>query len=138
MTDPFVGAWSIARSIADLGRSTTIECSGSAALRRVGEGLRYDEAVTFMTEGRLIRATRAYRYSFAQGAIVATFADGTPFFSTYLDALGVGTATHRCGDDLYELTLTLRAPQTWTTIWSVGGTKRLRIMTRYERQTVQF
>ena len=61
------------------------------------------------------------------------FADGTPFFSIRLDAYGVGTASHRCGDDLYELTLTLRAPNTWATIWSVSGTKRLCITTHYEQ-----
>jgi hypothetical protein len=101
-------------------------------LQRDGDGLAYDEAVSFRTDGKLIRATRAYRYSVAEGAIVATFGDGSPFFSTRLDANGAGSASHRCGDDLYELTLTLRVPNVWTTVWDVSGTKSLRITTRYE------
>jgi hypothetical protein len=95
-------------------------------LQRDGDGLAYDEAVSFRTDGKLIRAT------LAEGAIVATFGDGSPFFSTRLDANGAGSASHRCGDDLYELTLTLRVPNVWTTVWDVSGTKSLRITTRYE------
>ena len=123
----------LVRSIVDLDNQTRIVADGSAALRPDGDALAYDEAVVFHAGGKLIRATRAYRYSRAQGSIVATFADGSPFFSTRLDANGAGSASHRCGDDLYELTLTLRAPNIWTTIWDVSGTKWLRITTQYRR-----
>ena len=95
--------------------------------------LAYDEVVSFQARGKLIRATRAYRYLLDEGAIVASFDDGRPFFSTRLDSNGAGYASHRCGDDLYELTLTLRAPSIWTTVWDVSGTKRFRITTHYER-----
>ena len=97
------------------------------------DGLAYDEAVSFYAGGKLIRATRAYRYSLAAGTIVATFDDGSPFFAIRLDESGAGSASHRCGEDLYELTLTLRAPNIWATVWDVSGTKRLRITTHYEQ-----
>ncbi len=111
----------------------TIAAHGSATLRRDGDELGYNEAVSFHAGGKVIRATRAYRYSLFQGAIVATFGNGSPFFSTRLDSEGIGTASHRCGDDLYELTLTLRAPDTWSTVWDVSGTKSLQITTHYGR-----
>jgi hypothetical protein len=111
---------------------TEIVCAGSARLRREREALAYDEAVSFWIEGKRIAATRAYRFSSAGSAIVAMFSDGAPFFTLRLDADGLGSASHRCGDDFYDLTLTLRAPNVWQTVWRVSGSKRLRITTDYE------
>lgn len=104
-------------------------------MRPDGDELAYDEVVSFYTGGKLIRGTRAYRYSFAQGAIVATFDDGRPFFALRLNARGEGYASHRCGEDLYELALILRARNTWAMTWNVSGAKHQRITTHYHRQT---
>ena len=136
MTNSFVGEWIVTRSITDLQRSTTIACSGSATLRRDGAELAYDEVVSFYADGKLIRGTRAYRYSVVRGEIVAMFDDGSPFFSLRLNAHGEGSASHRCGEDLYELALCLR-PDAWTTVWEVSGTKRLRITTDYKKAVVR-
>lgn len=134
MTEAFIGSWAVERSILDFACSTRIVCRGDAHLQRAGAGLAYDEAVSFRASGKLIHATRAYRYEWERGAIVATFENGAPFFSLELGADGIGRAVHLCGDDLYSLKLTLRAPQTWETRWQVSGTKRLQIATVYERR----
>ena len=135
MTESFIGDWSLTRTIIDHERATTIACSGTARLRRDGyaSALAYDEAVSFSIAGKLIRATRVYRFFSAGKNIAATFEDGAPFFALDLSEDGSGTAPHPCGADLYTLTLKLRAPQTWGTRWEVTGTKRLTIATRYER-----
>jgi hypothetical protein len=98
-----------------------------------GATIHYDEAVSYELSGKLIRATRAYRIAAANGAIVATFNDGAPFFTLRLDAAGVGRAHHLCGGDRYDLLVTLRDPDDWDTHWTVAGTKRMRIATHYAR-----
>jgi hypothetical protein len=133
ITERYLGTWSIARSIFDRDRLTTIACAGSATLRVNDGAIDYDEAVSYELSGKLIRATRAYRFASADGAIVATFNDGAPFFTLRLDAAGVGRAHHLCGDDRYDLTLTLRDTDDWYTLWTVAGTKRIRIATHYAR-----
>lgn len=133
MTEAFAGAWMLARCILDEDRPTVLTCAGSATLRLAGGAMVYDEAVSFRLADNLMRATRAYRFATADGAIVATFADGSPFFSLRLDAAGIGYAIHDCGDDRYTLWLTLREPAVWRTRWTVTGTKRLSITTDYTR-----
>jgi hypothetical protein len=133
MTERYIGSWSIARSIADDETETIIDCTGRATLYAHDGALAYDEAVAYELAGKPIRATRAYRFASAGGAIVATFSDGRPFFALALDADGVGRAHHRCGADRYDLTVTLREPDRWQTRWDVSGTTRLRIVSRYSR-----
>lgn len=111
----------------------TIDCAGSATLRSNDGAIVYDEAVTYELAGKRIRATRTYRFASADGTIVATFSDGSPFFTVRLDAAGLGHAHHLCGDDRYDLTLTLREPNDWHTRWNVSGTKRLHIISDYSR-----
>jgi hypothetical protein len=134
ITVQYAGTWTIARSILECERSTEIICTGSAELCPRDDGvIVYDEAVSFRLAGKLIHATRAYRFTSSNGAIVATFNDGTPFFNTRLTADGIGTAIHYCRDDIYALTLTLREVTAWQTQWDISGTRRLRIITHYTR-----
>jgi hypothetical protein len=126
-----IGHWAIVRSIFDLDCGSEISCIGFADLRPDDTALVYDETVSFRLAGKLIRASRAYRFGEHDGAIVAMFSDGSPFFTLRLNDAGVGSATHQCGDDLYALTLTVREPESWQTQWDVSGTKSLRIVTRY-------
>jgi hypothetical protein len=131
--DRYRGAWIVRRSIVDHGQGSEILCTGAARLSTEGDALRYDEAVAFALAGKLIHATRAYRFVFSGGAIAATFSDGAPFFSLRLNARGIGTAIHHCGADIYALTLTVREASAWQTRWDVSGTKRLCIVTKYTR-----
>jgi hypothetical protein len=131
MTAAFAGTWLIERSIIDDETGKRIDCTGVARLRPSEAALAYDEDVSFELDGKRIRATRAYRFTSGDNMVVATFTDGAPFFALALDATGCGMATHRCGEDLYTLSLRLRDSSSWETRWNVTGTKRLRIITRY-------
>ncbi len=92
----------------------------------------YDEAVSYRLGDRLIKAARHYRFMTEAQTIVASFAEGTPFFSLRLSPTGTGSAVHYCGDDVYTLSLTLGTDR-WHTDWIIRGTKRLRIVTCYTR-----
>ena len=133
MTPAYAGHWTLTRSIADAETNEAIACAGSAVLRLDGDTILYDEAVSLRLGGKTLRATRAYRFTSSAGAIVATFADGTPFFRLRLDASGTGSALHYCGEDVYALRLTLGDLAHWRTRWDVSGRKRLCITTVYER-----
>jgi hypothetical protein len=133
MTERYVGSWAIARSIVDDDRAAAIACTGSATLRRHDGAVVYEEAVSYELAHKRIHATQTYRFTACNGAIVAAFSDGAPFFSLRLDSDGIGRALHQCGDDRYALTLNLREPDTWETRWDVSGAKRLHIISRYTR-----
>jgi hypothetical protein len=133
MTADYIGAWTLTRSITDNDQGSAIACTGSATLGLPNPTIGYTEAVSFRLAGKPLRATRSYRFAFDNGAIVATFDDGLPFFTLRLMADGTGKALHPCGADLYALTLTLRGHATWQTRWDVTGTKHLTIVTEYTR-----
>lgn len=133
MLERYLGEWRLSRTIVDARAGSSIECSGRARLEALDTGIRYDESVSYMLGGRVMRATRAYIYRLADAAITATFADGRPFFRATVDSAGTATAVHRCGDDLYVGLLTLREAATWHTRWDISGTKAVRILTRYTR-----
>jgi hypothetical protein len=133
VTERYLGSWTVARSIVDDDGATPLACTGTATLHASDGMIVYDEAVSYELAGKLIRATRSYRFASANDTIVATFSDGSPFFTLRLDADGNGRAHHRCGDDRYDLTLTLREPDAWQMRWDVSGTKRLHIISRYAR-----
>jgi hypothetical protein len=135
MTAEYAGRWALARSIVGPGAGPTmITCAGSATLRLHAGTIAYDEAVSFRLAKKLVRATRAYVFAASGGVIIARFTDGRPFFTLRLNADGIGTAVHQCGDDRYTLTLFLCDPAVWETRWDVSGTKQLSINTRYTRQ----
>jgi hypothetical protein len=133
VTERYIGEWTLARSIADADNVVVIACQGDATLRREADTLRYEERVTFVLGGKLVRATRAYRFATRDGTIRATFDDGSPFFELVLDPAGTGSALHVCGADRYVLTLTLREPDRWATRWDVSGGKHQQILTHYAR-----
>jgi hypothetical protein len=133
MTEAYLGGWSIARSIVDFDRTDAIDCTGEATLQALDRSIVYAERVRFELANKLIHATRSYHFTTSDGAIVATFSDGAPFFTLRLDAGGIGRAFHQCGGDRYALTLELREPDRWQTCWDVSGTKRLRITSAYRR-----
>ncbi len=132
ITKRYLGEWAVARTIVDAAACDIVACSGSATLRWRDGCVRYDEAVWFDLNGRRIEATRSYLYREIGRWVVATFADGKPFFSTAFGPDGCATATHPCGADLYTGAFRLRASD-WETQWDVTGAKALRITTRYTR-----
>ena len=128
----YLGDWTVARQIIDAANSTTIACAGRATLTASGDRVRYDEAVTFVLGGRLIRASRTYFYHTRHGTLSATFADGRPFLSATLKDDGSATVLHYCGPDVYTGTIAFREAD-WQTHWNVSGSKTLRITTLYTR-----
>jgi hypothetical protein len=140
MTAAYLGDWQLMRSIRDADDGTTLDCAGTARLSPLDAcptAFVYDESVRFTLAGKVIRGTRRYTISAPSARrIVACFHDGSPFFSLHVGADGVGSGVHVCGPDTYTLRLNVREPATWETEWIVTGSKRLRIITRYQRPLV--
>lgn len=113
-----------------------IVAEGSASLTPDGSGRCFDEALSYEFDGKRIAATRRYHYyDGPAGALVATFADGSPFFTALVGADGTGHAIHHCGDDRYDLAFSLGPDDRWMTAWRVTGTKRLSIVSVFSRAT---
>lgn len=122
------GSWSVHRSLYDrlsgaegsfVGTATFVPlqvASGRAATR-----LGYSERGTLHFGGYVGRACRALEYSDLGGGRVAVdFADGKPFLELDLSS-GRCRALHLCGEDVYEILISVRSRDFVLETWSVEG-----------------
>ena len=131
------GAWRCERALKDAGVAArfsgvarfsegAVEGGGGAAL----PPLAYREEGTLTLEaGGASPATRAYEYTFPRSAAAAEvlFDDGRHFHPLDLTQ-GAWSATHLCGDDVYEGEWVAVGRDEWTMTWRVKGPRKDQVL----------
>jgi len=127
----FIGAWDIARTIADKSGGPDGRFAGQATFHPRPDGwLDYVETGTLTVgDGTPMRAERRYLWRVdGQGAEVR-FADGRPFHAFDWDG---ARATHPCGDDTYRVRYDFSGWPEWIAAWDVTGPRKdYRMVTRH-------
>jgi hypothetical protein len=131
----FAGEWHFERALADLAAGLRGAMAGRANFTPDGAGLHYHESGEIRLGAYQGLARRSYRYEFPDPqCAVVRFADGRLFCRFELSR-GRCRVWHRCGADLYEGIILVRACSQWQTLWRVRGPNKCQLIrTRYRRE----
>jgi hypothetical protein len=140
LREGLAGRWTIERAYEGEGALAV----GVALLRADGvEALTYRETCRLtLSDGRVLRAYRNYRYRFVGDRLEIHFDDGPDagrLFVRLAFAQGAGERpeafdVHHCGDDTYRVLFRLDLPSSFETEIAVSGPrKNYRAVSRYSR-----
>lgn len=132
LSEDFVGAWQIERSIKDARMGTNGQLTGSATFTPNEHGLAYIETGVLHLQGHApFKAERRYQWRFVDGAIHVDFYDCRSFHS--FDPASP-SASHWCDPDTYNVTYEFADWPNWRSIWDVTGPKKdYQMITDYAR-----
>ena len=130
------GAWQLNRVLDDRRTLQRGRLDGVAVFRPCGTQLIYRERGVLRIGGYRGRAERVYNYAFpAPWRAEVAFDDGAPFHDLDLTG-GTWSADHRCGEDFYQGSFQVLAPDAWEVVWRVAGPRKDQTLTtRYCRKT---
>jgi hypothetical protein len=125
-----LGSWALTRLIDDRPGATSTRLDGQATWRiaPAGDGglrrARLDELGELTAGPHRVTAHRTLdAVSSDAGDLQLFFADGRPFIELDLRA-GAWSATHLCGDDIYEISTKVRDLDTIEERWHVRGPEK--------------
>jgi hypothetical protein len=130
------GTWRVERTVRDLAGGAGGSFTGRTEFGALdGGGLLHHESGIFTWQGVARPAERTLRFlpGGEEGTVAVHFVDGRFFHGLDLRT-GRHTADHPCAADLYRGEFEVLGPDSWRTVWRVGGPeKELLLTTDLER-----
>jgi len=130
-----IGTWELHRTIDDRLSGEDGTFNGQAIFDALPTGLRYAEQGVLSLPSYKGDAVRGYFYAFSNPAIAEVRFENGGFFHDLDLRAGRWTATHPCGEDLYEGSFSCQGPDQWQAVWHVTGPRKdLRLESVYGRR----